>query len=68
MHHRRMRTRYLLHLHRPDFVSGEGVLIGGSSLPPGSPRRALRVLNPGNKHRHFTAARIHQSVNTHNLI
>jgi hypothetical protein len=68
MHHRRMRTRYLLHLHHPDFVSGEGVLIGGSSPPLGSPRRALRVLNPGNKHQPFTAARIHQSVNTHNLI
>jgi hypothetical protein len=68
MHHRRMRSRYLLHLHQPDFVSGEGVLIGGSPPPPGSPRRAPRVLIPGNKHRHFTAARIHQSNITHNLI
>jgi hypothetical protein len=66
MHHRRMRTRYLLHLHKPDFVSGEGVLIGVSSPPPGSPRRAPRVLNPGNKPRLSTAARSYR--NPHNLI
>jgi hypothetical protein len=61
-----MRSRYLLHLHRPDFVSGEGVLIGVSSPPPGSPRRAPRVLNPGNKPRLSTAARSYR--NPHNLI
>jgi hypothetical protein len=91
MHHRRMRSRYLLHLHRSDFisaksstigvtstslalhrpnvVSGEGVLIGVSSPPPGSPTSSP------SSHSHKQTSALHSrtkpstsAVNTHNLI
>jgi hypothetical protein len=79
MHHRRMRAKYLLALHRSDFisaktstigvtqsslslprakiVSGEGVLIGGSSPPPGSP-----TSSPSSHSRHQSSA-LHSRTN-----